>query len=319
MLSKYRVSACVLLLGCTGYVVEQPLVFSAPASDAAVLLPAPTPVLPSEAVVAVVAVEEVVDSQADAGVVELALRIGHSGQLADYLTDGAGRALYMFADDVPDRDEAACVGACAQSFLPFDVALVSDPLPMFAPEIDAREVTRMHRQDGAWQLRYKGHPLYSRAGAQPGDVSADGLDGRWFVARDYFAFLSTTASFEPAGTSELGRLYLTDGFGRTLYVCLDDAPTAGSVAPTSACSGACLANRPPFSASASLRTTRLPSSLDPVELGAFVRGDGIVQLTYRGWPLYYFRGDAVTGDTSGHNQGAWRAIDPIAFGEGETF
>ncbi|MEY4514386.1 MAG: hypothetical protein RLZZ450_6508, partial [Pseudomonadota bacterium] len=234
------------------------------------------------------------------------------------LTDGEGRALYMFTDDVPDRDEAACVGDCALAFPPFDLVLESDPPPVFEDGIDTHEITRMHRQDGAWQARYKGHPLYYRASEPQGQVSADGLDDSWFVARDYVAFLSITNSFEPTGTIDPRRMYLTDGFGRTLYVCLDDRPTDGGAPATSVCNGECLANRPPFAASASLRTTRLPSSLEPSVLGAFVRGDGIAQLTYRGWPLYYFRGDAAAGGTSGHNQGAWRAIDPIAFGEGET-
>ena len=312
---KYGLSACVVLVGCTGYLVEPAQSSFALAIDGAVQPPVPPMESPAEPVVEATSARH----DAEVGVMALDLRIAHGGQLADYLTDGAGRALYMFVDDVPDRDEAACAGDCARSFPPFDLAIGPDEPALFEAGIDAREISRMHRQDGAWQVRYKGHPLYYQAGALPGDVSADGLDGRWFAARDYFAFLSTTASFEPAGEGGTQRLFLTDGFGRTLYVCLDDAPPAGPLGPTSACSGTCLANRPPFSASASLRTTRLPSSLDPFSLGAFVRSDGIVQLTYRGWPLYYFRGDAVTGDTSGHNQGAWRAIDPTAFGEGETF
>jgi predicted lipoprotein with Yx(FWY)xxD motif len=300
--------AYVSLLGCTGYVVERPL----PPLDAGVVHTAP-PVEP-----AVPPQVDVAEPPQDSGSIELAITIAQGDQLADYLTDGEGRALYMFTDDVSDGDEAACVGDCALAFLPFDLALESDPPPVFASGIDAHEITRMHRQDGAWQARYKGYPLYYRAGERAGELTADGLGGTWFAARDYVAFLSITSSFEPTGTSEQRQLYLTDGFGRTLYVCLDDQPTVENEPAFSVCSGECLANRPPFAASASLRTTRLPSSLEPSVLGSFVRPDGIVQLTFRGWPLYYFGGDAAAGGTSGHNQGAWRAIDPIAFGEGKT-
>jgi len=308
MRERYLCVVYVVLLGCTGYVVEQPL----PSLDAGSVLTAAPVELPAPPHV------DMQPPMDDAGTTELSLRIASNDQLADYLTDGDGRALYMFTDDVSDRDEAACLGDCGLAFPPFDLALDGDAARPFAPGIDAREITRMHRQDGAWQARYKGHPLYYRAGEPAGQVSADSRDGVWFVARDYVAFLSSTSSFEPSGTSDQRYLYLTDGFGRTLYVCLDDRPRVGSTEPISVCSGECLANRPPFAASASLRSTRLPSSLEPSVLGAFVRGDGIVQLTYRGWPLYYFRGDAAAGGTSGHNQGAWRAIDPVAFGEGEA-
>lgn len=308
MRESFGCCAYVVLMGCAGYVSEQPV----PRLDAgSILSPAPVE-LPAAAPVNTATRDE------DAGAQELALRISSNAKLTDYLTDGEGRALYMFTNDVPDREEAACVGDCALDFPPFDLVLDGDSPRVFAAGIDAREVTRMHRQDGAWQARYKGHPLYYRAGEPSGQVSADGREGVWFVARDYVAFLSSTSSFEPSGTSERRQLYLTDGFGRTLYVCLDDRPAAGSSEATTVCSGECLANRPPFAASTSLRTTRLPSSLEPSVLGAFLRADGIVQLTYRGWPLYYFRGDAAAGGTSGHNQGAWRAIDPVAFGEGEA-
>jgi predicted lipoprotein with Yx(FWY)xxD motif len=85
----------------------------------------------------------------------------------------------------------------------------------------------------------------------------------------------------------------------------------------SSCDALCTVKRPVFRTSASERTTLLPSTIDVGALGALVRTDGQLQLTYRGWPLYYDSGDVTPGATEGHNERAWRAIDPIAFGSSE--
>jgi predicted lipoprotein with Yx(FWY)xxD motif len=39
------------------------------------------------------------------------------------------------------------------------------------------------------------------------------------------------------------------------------------------------------------------------ELGIITRTDGSMQATYNGWPLYYFAGDAASGDANGQNVG----------------
>jgi predicted lipoprotein with Yx(FWY)xxD motif len=182
--------------------------------------------------------------------------------------------------------------------------------------VERAEVARFHRQDGSWQTSYKGFPLYHRAAeagsrAVDGDGLRDGLGGQWFLARDYLAFLASSRVTAPDGQLR-EQTFLTDGYGRTLYVCLDDRPGSASAAPESACDAACLVQRPAWHAAATLRSTALPSAVMAAALGSMVRSDGSVQLTYRGWPLYYFRGDLELGDSAGHNQRAWRAIDPTA-------
>jgi predicted lipoprotein with Yx(FWY)xxD motif len=186
------------------------------------------------------------------------------------------------------------------------------------PPLAAADFTRFHRQDGAFQTAYKGHPLYYRTGElNTREVTADGLELRWFVARDYLLFLAAANSFAPLRGSAGDGVYLTDGFGRALYVCLDDLPrTAASPAETS-CGEDCLVDRPIFGAAETERTTRLPSVLDVTDLDQLVRPDGQQQLTYRGWPLYHFRGDAPASTPQGHNERAWRGVDPIQFGRTE--
>ncbi|MGD0751228.1 MAG: hypothetical protein ABSA23_07450 [Anaerolineales bacterium] len=46
-------------------------------------------------------------------------------------------------------------------------------------------------------------------------------------------------------------------------------------------------------------------------LGTTKRTDGTTQVTYNGWPLYYWVNDKVAGDTTGENvQNVWFVITP---------
>ena len=243
--------------------------------------------------------------------VETNLRLGYATGFDGYLMDRDQQPLYMFAGDIAGSESSSCLGACAHEWPPFDL-----PAPQPAPGILPNELTRFHRQDGRWQSAYKGHPLYYRAdesGAH--EVSADALEGRWFVARDYLAFIAVDASFAPAGSDEFGTGFLTNGFGRALYVCFDDTPGSAGKTPVSACLGECARRHPLWSVGEAGRTTILPSVLDALDLATFERPDGALQLTLRGWPLYYYSGDEAAGDVNGQNQNAWRAIDPLHFGK----
>jgi predicted lipoprotein with Yx(FWY)xxD motif len=236
------------------------------------------------------------------------LRVSRWRDSAAFLTDELGQPLYMFVGDVTRSNESACLYDCAHEWPPFDVEIAHP-----SAELDPQEVSRFHRQDGRWQTTFKGHPLYYRA-VETGIhvVSGDAVDGRWFVARDYLAFMSTARTFAPEGGG-VSYAFLTDGFGRTLYVCLDDKPSTATSEAVSSCDPACTAKRPVFPASETTRTALLPSVIDPAELRELLRPDGVVQLTYRGWPLYYFSDDIRAGSTEGHNERAWRAFDPVSF------
>lgn len=239
------------------------------------------------------------------------LRVARSAQYAGYLTDGFGRALYMLSDDTPGDASSACLDACARDWPPFDLQVVHP-----SPELEPNTVGRFHRQDGLWQTTYRGHALYYRATElDEHAVTGDGIDGRWFVARDYLLFVARAQTFAPAGASSGDRHYLTTGYGRTLYVCLDDEPGTAAAPAISSCDADCLRERPILVAADTASTTALPSLLDPVALRELVRPDGRRQLTYRGWPLYLFQGDSRAGAANGHNDRAWRAIDPVQFGE----
>jgi hypothetical protein len=51
--------------------------------------------------------------------------------------------------------------------------------------------------------------------------------------------------------------------------------------------------------------------IDVALLGTTEHPVGDDQVTYNGWPLYRFAGDAAAGDTNGQGQGgAWYVLDP---------
>ena len=106
-----------------------------------------------------------------------------------------------------------------------------------------------------------------------------------------------------AETSGLGK-YLTDTEGMTLYMFKQDSPGQ------SACSGGCVENWPLFYR----EQVTPPKGLMSDDFGTITRGDGARQTTFRGYPLYYFKGDKKPGDTRGNGvMDIWYLIDPQDF------
>lgn len=104
--------------------------------------------------------------------------------------------------------------------------------------------------------------------------------------------------------SAVGRITV-DGSGRSLYLFTQDVQGAGS----SVCNEACATTWPPLVVDASTP----PTAGDGVTgaLGTATRDDGSLQVTLGGWPLYYFAGDSVAGDTNGQAvSGVWWLVSP---------
>ncbi len=86
----------------------------------------------------------------------------------------------------------------------------------------------------------------------------------------------------------------------TLYAYAKDQPNSN----TSACMGACLSTWPAFTTQGNPTvgtnaTASDGTKLDSSKLGTITRSDGTTQVTYNGWPLYYFTGDRAPGDING--------------------
>lgn len=119
------------------------------------------------------------------------------------------------------------------------------------------------------------------------------------------AAVAAGTKIEVQSQEPLGQ-YITDAKGTTLY--LFEKDERGS---KSTCSGACASSWPP------LVTDGDPvagSGLDASKLSTIERKDGSRQVTYGGWPLYYFVKDKQPGDTKGQDVegfGAeWYAVSP---------
>jgi len=58
----------------------------------------------------------------------------------------------------------------------------------------------------------------------------------------------------------------------------------------------------------------VPSALNPADFSTITRADGTKQLTFKGYPLYYFVKDKVRGDVTGQGVGeVWYMVDPLNF------
>lgn len=101
---------------------------------------------------------------------------------------------------------------------------------------------------------------------------------------------------------ELGH-FLVDGEGMTLYLFTPDPPGE------STCYGGCAVIWPPLVVE-SLDEVEVPDNLAGA-FGVTQRTDGSLQLTYNGWPLYYWIADNQPGDTTGHGvDDVWFVLNP---------
>ena len=98
--------------------------------------------------------------------------------------------------------------------------------------------------------------------------------------------------------------YLTDSNGMTVYNFIVDTPGSG----TSNCSGSCAESWPPLIIAEGQPTAGM--GVNPRMLGTITRDDGSTQVTYNGWPLYYFKFDFAPGDTAGR-YGTWWTLSPM--------
>lgn len=212
-----------------------------------------------------------------------------------YLTNSSGWTLYLFTIDVPNNGTSACYGKCATFWPPFYVSDLKLP-----PSLNVSSFKVIMRTDGNKQLTYNGWPLYHFApDKQAGDTNGQGVGGVWYAISPA-AQPATRIAGLPYYTigiaykSPIGA-YLTNGSGWTLYLFTIDKPNNGA----SACYGDCAKAWPPFYIS----NLKVPPGLNASLFGMITRTDGGKQLTYGGYPLYYFASDKQAGDANGQGVG----------------
>ena len=137
------------------------------------------------------------------------------------LTDGSGRAVYMWDKD--SSGKSACSGACAGTWPP----VTASGTVTTSGSAQSSDLGTITRSDGTKQVTYDGHPLYYYVGdSGPGKSSGQGSDqfgGKWWlVAPTGSDVTASVSSFTVSGGSS--------GSGGT-------APAAPAPASSSAAGG----------------------------------------------------------------------------------
>jgi len=98
--------------------------------------------------------------------------------LGTVLVDQSGRTLYFFGKDT--GTQSACTGACATAWPPDTAA------PTAGSGVDASMLSTAQQMDGATQVTYNGHPVYTFSkDTKAGDVNGEGINafgGIWYAA-----------------------------------------------------------------------------------------------------------------------------------------
>lgn len=235
-----------------------------------------------------------------------------STTLGSYLSDKSGRSLYFFGSDY--KGQASCTGGCEALWPAFFVDnLTADKLGAGLTLSDFATITTT---SGKKQLTYKGWPLYYYApvsGSDPygnggkntpedaGKTTGEGIDGIWFVAKpDYSIMIVRSQLLGHDGKNYKSdytvgdglTTYFTDGKGLTLYTFKNDNFKKNNF------TNADFSNNAVWPIYETDKIV-VPSILDKTKF-SLITVFGKSQLTYNGWPLYYFGQDAsVRGANKG--------------------
>jgi predicted lipoprotein with Yx(FWY)xxD motif len=227
--------------------------------------------------------------------------------LGRVLTGDGGHTLYVFA---PDADgNANCSGNCLTNW------------PIYYKEsltlgngLNQSDFTTITRADGAKQTAFKGWPLYYfKNDAKAGDVTGENVGNVWIAAKPTYTVLVASRQL----TGQDGKLYtfdakegtgnslfLTDNVGRTLYAFAPDKKNKNTFTKAD------LSNNPVWPLFEGT-IDEVPSTLDKADFST-ITVFGKTQVTYKGWPLYYFGNDqGVRGSTKGVSvprPGVWPVV-----------
>ncbi|QIQ05049.1 COG4315 family predicted lipoprotein [Streptomyces liangshanensis] len=134
-----------------------------------------------------------------------------SGSLGTYLTDSAGRTLYLFASDTGSR--STCDGACAAQWPP----LTASGTAKAGSGVTGGKLNTIARSDGSRQVTYNGHPLYYFKGdSAAGQTNGEGLNGfgaNWYVVSPTGDRIAPAASSSAPSSASSG----AGGYGSAGY------------------------------------------------------------------------------------------------------
>ena len=107
-----------------------------------------------------------------------ALKLSQTAALGQFLGDGNGRTLYMYARD--SKNTSTCYDDCAKSWPPFITQGKTDVLE----GVNASLLGTTQRKEGTTQVTYNGWPLYYwNADVKAGDTFGQGIGNVWWVVK----------------------------------------------------------------------------------------------------------------------------------------
>lgn len=116
-----------------------------------------------------------------------------------YLTNSAGRAIYLFMAD--STGKSTCDGACASAWPP----VIVSGQPTASGGVQASDLGTITRSDGTKQVTYDGHPLYYFVGdTGPGTDKGQGVDGfgaKWWLVAPSGSSITTAVTIGGSGAS----------------------------------------------------------------------------------------------------------------------
>ena len=230
--------------------------------------------------------------------------------LGKVLTDNKGMTLYYFSKDVGGT--SACSGGCLDTWPVFTV----DNLRLDTG-LSASDFGSITTSAGKKQITYKGWPLYYyKSDLAAGEVKGENVGGVWFVAKTTYSLMMASAQLVgndaknyivEAGAYKEGTgstIYFTDATGLTIYGFANDKKNLNKYTKADFSNDA---TWPIFYT----EIKDLPSTLDKTLFGKIITY-GKDQLTYKGWPLYYFGPDSkvrgVNKGVSVPKPGVWPII-----------
>ncbi|GAB3321556.1 hypothetical protein GCM10027299_16160 [Larkinella ripae] len=208
--------------------------------------------------------------------------------LGNVMTDETGRTLYFFSNDYDSTGASTCTGNCLTNWPVF-----YRENPKLAAGLAATDFGTITRADGAKQSTYRGWPLYYfKDDAVQGDVKGENVGNIWFVAKPNYSIMMANAqlvghngksytSDYKEGTGKT--IYFTDGQGRTLYGFRNDKKNKNNFTKADFSNNAVW---PLYEET----LKEIPSTVDKSLFGSITVA-GHQQLTFKGWPLYYFQQD----------------------------
>ena len=224
------------------------------------------------------------------------VQLKQNDKLGSILTDVNGKTLYFFSNDA--NGQSACTGGCATTWPIFYV-----DAPDLQQGLTDADFGTMTRTDGKPQTTYKGWPLYYYSkDTLAGDTKGEAFGGKWFTAKpDYTVMLAFTQLIGNDGKHYTSKYvegdestgYLTDAYGRTLYSFKNDKFNANKYTKSD------FSNNPTWPIDSLGQVQLVPSLFNGADFNK-INVFGKNQLSYRGWPLYYFGPDsAKRGNTKG--------------------